>query len=65
MQGHNLWSKPKIYGVLVQWIQYNEFVDNGLKNWVLMSWTTASFKSCDDQTQSKDTYLSELPIRGG
>ena len=26
-----------------------------------MSWTTASIKSCGDQTQSKDTYLSNLP----
>ena len=30
-----------------------------------MSWTTTSIRSCDDQTQNKDTYLSKLPVQGG
>ena len=30
-----------------------------------MSWTTASIKLCDDQTQTKDAYLNKLLVRGG
>ena len=30
-----------------------------------MSWTTASIKLCDDQTQTKDAYLNKLSVRGG
>ena len=30
-----------------------------------MSWTTASIKSCGDQTQTKDTYINKLLVQGG
>ena len=34
-----LGPKPKLYGVLVQWAQYNEFVENGLETWILANQT--------------------------
>ena len=61
----NLEPKPKMYGVLVQWAQYNEFVENESKNWVLMNWSMASIGLKDNQAQIRDIEVYELSIRGG
>ena len=34
-----LGPKSKVYGVLVQWAQYNEFVENELETWILTNQT--------------------------
>ena len=39
---------PKLYGVLVLWAQYNEFVESGLKNCTLMSWIMTNMDVEDD-----------------
>ena len=54
-----------MYGILIQWAQYNKFVENGLKNYVLMNWTTASIESYDIQTRTKDTDTNKLLVGGG
>ena len=54
-----------MYGVLVQGAQYNEFVENGSKNYVRMNWTTASIGLNDNQAQIKDIDVSGLSVRGG
>ena len=45
----NLRPKSKLYGVLVQLTLYNEFVENGSKNSVLMNLTTAGIELKDSQ----------------
>ena len=48
----DLWPKPKMYGILVQWAQYNKFVESGSKNWALVKLTTAKMKlGCDQAIQ--------------
>ena len=54
-----------MYGVLVQWAQYNEFVENELKNCVLMNWTIASIGLNDNQVQIRDIDVSGLSVWGG
>ena len=51
-----------MYGVLVQWAQYNEFVENELKNCVLMNWTIASIGLNDNQVQIRDIDVSRLSV---
>ena len=48
-QAQIVWSKPKLCGVLVQLVLYNEFVENGSKNSVLMNWTMANIGLKDNQ----------------
>ena len=57
--------KPKVCGILVQWAQYNKFVKSELKNYALMSWTTANIELDDNQTQIRDADMKELTVRGG
>ena len=52
-------------GILVQWAQYNKFVKSELKNYALMSWTTANIELDDNQTQIRDADMKELTVRGG
>ena len=52
-------------GILVQWVQYNKFVKSELKNYALMSWTTAKIELDDNQTQIRDADMKELTVRGG
>ena len=53
-QAQNIWSLGLMS--LIQWI-CRELVKELSHNEL----NTASIKSCGDQTQSKDTYLSNLP----
>ena len=57
--------KPKVCGILVQWVQYNKFVKSELKNYALMSWTTTNIELDDNQTQIRDADMKELTVRGG
>ena len=45
-----LGPKPKLCGLLVQWAQYNEFVESESKNWAQVNLTTAD-------TNLKDDYI--------
>ena len=54
-----------MYGVLVQGAQYNEFVENGSKNYILMNWTTASIGLNNNQAQIRDIDVSGLSVQGG
>ena len=51
---------PIMYGRLVQWTQYNKFVESGLKNKALMSWTTADIELDDNQIRIRDVDMNEL-----
>ena len=57
--------KPRMYGILVQWAQYNKFVENGSKNLSLMGWITTSAESNDNQTQIKSSNINGLSVWGG
>ena len=57
--------KPKMYGVLTQGALYNEFVENGSKNYDLMSCTTASVELNDNKAQIRDIDVNGLSVRGG
>ena len=54
-----------MYGILAQWVQYNKFVESGLKNQTLMSWTTASIELNDNQTRIRGSDVSGPSVRGG
>ena len=57
--------KPKMYGISAQWAKYNKFIESESKNKALMSWTPASIELNDNQTQTRDSNISGLSIRGG
>ena len=52
-------------GILVQWAQYNKSIKSELKNYALISWTTANIELDDNQTQIRDADMKELTVRGG
>ena len=56
--------KPKIWDMLTQWAQDNKFVESGLKNWVLMNWTTANMSLKDNSNKTTDTNMNRFPVRG-
>jgi len=53
---------PKWWMNLGSNAQYNEFVESGLENWVLMSWTTNKVDS-DDKKRKIDWFkLKEIVL---